>query len=367
MGCDDSFATCSGLDDDAAKMLRVSAPLRAGKDQCTDAQDLKLLDESDDDIDECLDTTEDDDSFVACMVKKGFTSGCADCFMSDVNCQWDKCPECDKCTSDDCPKCDQCLEEKCDDSFATCSGLDDDMAKMLRVSAPLRAGKDQCTGAQDLKLIDESDDDIDECLDTTEDDDGFVACMVKKGFTSGCAGCFMSDVNCQWDKCPVCDTCTSDDCPKCDKCLEDKCDDSFATCSGLDDAANKLRSPSPFFPSRKRGKCMNRSDSAQLDTITTLVDDCYRKVNSEDGFVDCMTHSGLTEGCATCFGEFTSCVMDKCPACAKDNDAKCSECYRAQCGQEMMDCSGLEPRNLALSNALSPFPSTTMGRLLRYE
>merc|ERR1712048_395334 len=169
---------------------------------------------------DCMDTSEDRDSFVKCMLADGFTDGCSGCVADYIDCGMDTCDE----EGED---CDDCMEQKCEPALNTCAGFEPESLGRLAYAPQ---AKDMCMNDQDMPKLDDLDGFVDKCMQTSEDEDSFKKCMMADGFTAGCVGCVADFVGCVMDKC---DSECAEEGDACDYCMDEKCEPAFDTCSGM--------------------------------------------------------------------------------------------------------------------------------------
>lgn len=97
--------------------------------------------------------------------------------------------------------------------------------------------------------------------------------------------------------------------------------------------------------------CANGADLAALadaadtleETIQECTFDCIRSRNLRICVADCMeAEVGLSGDCATCFGNVTQCVTNRClRECFDPQSPDCATCRETQCEPAFERCSGI--------------------------
>lgn len=105
------------------------------------------------------------------------------------------------------------------------------------------------------------------------------------------------------------------------------------------------------------GACLGDADQAALATqdIPRIVETCVRDHLTDTAQIDAcvVRETGLSNGCATCFGENARCALDRCLVqCAFSSPEACQRCRVAQgCTEAFETCAGIA------EDPLSPAPT----------
>jgi hypothetical protein len=99
------------------------------------------------------------------------------------------------------------------------------------------------------------------------------------------------------------------------------------------------------------GACTNAADSAIVadpaKDVSGQTAMCGKTTfGAEPATKDCIvTATGLSDACATCFGDTVGCVVSKCltPCLADSAGACCAICRAANCDKDFATCSGITP------------------------
>ena len=372
--CSALFDVCSGLESDDPPACECGLGETCNDDgecvadpdpgACINDADLGLFEEFDGEVlgEYALSCVESDDAS-ACVADllvgdPGFTAECAGCFGDEMACAIDNCLA--ECTADDMSECDPCVVDNCGEAFEECSGVPagggedgcdcapDELCEDGQCVAVEPDPEGQCLGEADLALL-ESDaleawfeTGVEGCV-ADPDPAGCIAAGLADdtGLSDGCAGCFGVQTACAIDVC-------FDECvlggggDACGECVELLCGEAFVTCSGLNDAP----------PGPDDGLCLNSGDLAAIDAndVGQIAGDLGLECLQAGGDVAaCVAEgvidaTGISEGCAGCYGEQISCAAAAClTECVNDPGGEdCGGCVAENCGAAFVECSGLQ-------------------------
>merc|ERR1719461_1958464 len=197
-----------------------------------------------------------------------------------------------------------------------------------------------CMNSQDEQLLSKLSADIDACVESTNSEATFGACLEKDGFTDGCTQCVETMVGCIMTDCP---SCQSSDSATCKQCYTAKCTPAFDTCSGL---------PPQELATPQAGKC-NSNDLSLASGLAKDIPACMQESQTASGIAACIEKDGFSAPCAGCVGTYGACVIDNCMSdCADPTSATCKTCYNTKCMPAFLSCTGFpEPSVLELSPA----------------
>jgi len=94
------------------------------------------------------------------------------------------------------------------------------------------------------------------------------------------------------------------------------------------------------------GACMNGDDFIKVDVLMNSAVQCGKSSGADPTATStCLTEStGISMGCATCYGELISCMFNNCapPVCEGQETPACNACLTANCMTAFKACSGLD-------------------------
>lgn len=105
-------------------------------------------------------------------------------------------------------------------------------------------------------------------------------------------------------------------------------------------------------PIRQQGACDNPADLAIINAggLETVFWDCSISCLGSPDFDQCVSdclvsQTGLSQGCADCFGALSGCIVSNClNSCFDPTSPECLECIEAAgCASGFETCSGLGP------------------------
>lgn len=269
--------------------------------------------------------------------------GCLGCLAEMAACSLVECPS-------DCgggeattPKCGACAVLACGFAFSACAGME---FPQLAPDGPGDAAA--CLGEGDAAVVASQDagaaaaECVSVCYGDFGDDCAAECLHQALGLSPACAGCFSGFMACGLSACA--EACAAPGSETCGLCLGEQCAPAFELCSGLDG------SEAGVPPVLSNGPCASGPDQKVLakKDVAALAVECAVESCSGAGDVSycvraCLVQSaGVSETCASCYGDYASCEDDWCKkACAADpSSAGCAACLEESCSSAVEACAG---------------------------
>ena len=323
----------------------IDAPVYDGPlDQCVGVDDVaafinaeSLGDDSAACLVECAGEADIAGCSGTCMQDKIGVSGlCATCFGATATCLTEACGT--DCLGDDEEACGDCFEWNCQETFNLCTGLDDAVPS------------DQCLDVVDFTTLAANGPAVFDgalaCAAGCEAGDADpLVCTVNcieddSGLSEGCSVCSALLVGCVSNQCSA--ECLEGDGTGCDPCLIAECGDKLTACMGFD----------IFDEGPGTDLCLGVADTNIIEDnadFDSIVEQCASGCTGDDDVAECVATcavagTGLSSGCASCYGELSQCLADSCTAeCfgPEANSSACNGCADTYCGVAFGVCAGL--------------------------
>jgi len=284
----------------------------------------------------------------SCVISAtGVSEECGDCFGADAECTKKHCAL--KCLDPTSSHCVACSTQYCGAAMKDCSGLPADEPSIIPLDASTCAGGDlsRVANLQDLVQAQTS------CGSTCKGNGNLGNCMTScianaLGIQQMCARCFGDEAVCTSVNCYS--QCSNEINQDCVLCSMQKCGHQMSSCLGVPGvfALHKYRAAVPLDDGT--GSCNNTEDTSKVkdrEGTTEAQEQCgkqcllNRDISTCVG--QCMTGKlGISDGCATCFGEEAACTKQHCALkCLNPASDRCVQCSLQYCSGDLSTCTGL--------------------------